>query len=319
MNKTTTKTSSQMDLNKPEVFNSSISTLTDSVTSSEHSKPATLLNHHEFYKIDQLIANKKCNQLTNEININTDTEKLSKQVALFKQKNICNKEPSPSLQSIQSNSDTLNINIGNTNHNINNTISSRYQHFERRKSSSANSTHLMNTNDNVSIQACEEIFDFGLRINKLRFIDDSASSTALTSPCESMSHLYGFNKHVPQQQHKLLNSYAYGSNNSQLSVSTSSSRTVSMAPSTNGSCASTPVSISNKAFINNQKRMLVPVQRQDNIKSSTETICSNETEIKKETKQFQHELLENYRKNTQLVHQQDNEDDEEIKNIILNN
>src|SRR5690606_23522805 len=40
-------------------------------------------------------------------------------------------------------------------------------------------------------QSYDEINEFNLRINRLRFIDDSsASSTALTSPAESMQHIY---------------------------------------------------------------------------------------------------------------------------------
>lgn len=325
----------------------------------EHNKSASLLNHHDFHKIDLLVSSKKSSSASInhssplmitpiETNITMDADMIAKQVALFKQKNICNKESSPSLTSHQSstpvntNNDLISINIGNTNLNLNNTISSRYQHFERRKSS-ASSNQNDSSSGNASANTCEEIFDFNLRVNKLRFIDDSASSTALTSPAESINHIYNFvNKtsHLPQQQHKLLNSYNFAGTSSQLSVSTSSStsssRTVSIAPSTSGSSASTPVS--NSSFTNRQlnstKRMLMPIQRQENVKSSTETLCSNEAEplhkpVKhNESKQFQHELLENYRNNNnksnsphqQLLHQQqDNEDDEEIKNIILNN
>ena len=123
--------------------------------------------------------------------------------------------------------------------------------------------------------------------------------------------MYRFNfnnkHHVPQQQHKLLNSYNNNNNNNaQLSISTSSSRTVSMAPSVNTSCASTPVSVNNMMMTtinNNNKRMLMPIQRQENVKSSNETLCSlndSATFLQANTKQkqFQHELLDQYNKQT---------------------
>ena len=120
----------------------------------------------------------------------------------------------------------LSINIGNTNHNLNNTINSRYQHFDRSRNnklaSTANNSNSSTNTKNSSISTNlnsfgEEIFDFSLRINKLRFIDDSASSTALTSPAESISNFFShFNtsmsrQHKPQQQHnKLISSNRAG-------------------------------------------------------------------------------------------------------------
>ena len=379
-------------------------------------KSASLINHNDFHKIDLLISSKRAAAaaaaastagVATISSIETEDDKIAKQVALFKQKNICSKEPSPSLlsQQLNRNSSTststlesfqvqqtettmtttspppqpplqpqpsksvntnelLSINIENTNHNLNNTINSRYQHFEKSRNklvSTANNSNSSANSNNSSLASKnlnsfgEEIFDFSLRINRLRFIDDSASSTALTSPAESINNFFShFNnnnnninrQHKPQQQHNKLHCNSglatLSHHNSQLSVNTSSSRTISMVPSsTNESCASTPGSGSIGAGLHlpssNSKRMLVPIKRQENVKSSTETICSNDTHslasssatsatTKTENKQFQHELLENYRKPSTSVphhhhhHQQpDNEDDEEIKNIILNN
>lgn len=135
-----------------------------------------------------------------------------------------------------------------------------------------------------------EVSEFSSRIQRLRFIDDSASSTALTSPAESLLHLnhlpgcaaaaassvmsqHHKRSHVPlqpsikhhrqqqQQQHRYLDAAL-------MRTSTSSSRTVSLPSSScSASQASTP------------PRVLPPshnlMQRQPNIESSTETLCSD--------------------------------------------
>ena len=267
------------------------------------------------------------------------------------------KETSPSICSTTSSlanhltsNDLLTINVNCLNKN--NTITNRYQHFEKRK-----------TNNQQNINTNEEVYDFSCRINKLRFIDDSASSTALTSPAESLSHFYfgsisSMNKQQ-QLQHRLLNNYCSPGNNG-TNGSTSSSRTVSMPPSSNcslsnSSAASTPA-MSNRSSRPSITNRLVQIQRQSNVKSSTDTICSNsdiilhhkmdhsknECKVKSsplstsspiETKcknnciiittqqQFQHENLtsENYRTNKSGHQSIDGEDDEEIKSIIMNN
>lgn len=215
----------------------------------------------------------------------------------------------------------------NCNFNLNNTINNRYQHFEKRRNSISSSekhtqpniqiisskNNLMNKEDESAIN------EFNLRVNKLRFIDDSASSTALTSPAESMTHLYfncsnnsSFIKKQQQQQHRLLGSST--------SSSTSSSRTVSLPASSccsqSGSAQSTPVT--NRAIRANRVQS---IQRQANVKSSTDTLCSEEHHYIPFPKQYQHENLPSKYSSIHSIqsNNQDIEDDEEIKNIIQQN
>lgn len=138
--------------------------------------------------------------------------------------------------------------------------------------------------------------EFNLRINQLRFIDESASSTAVTSPMGSTSHLY-WPKRQPQQQHKLLSS-----------SSTSSSRTVSLPSSS--TCSQTSSGQSTPKQILKPKRTS-SIQRQANVQSSTETLCSEVSQL-----QRQHELLgPNYLKDIKRKNSSEH-DDEEILSII---
>ncbi|CAF0956310.1 unnamed protein product [Brachionus calyciflorus] len=149
----------------------------------------------------------------------------------------------------------------------------------------------MKNYDNKKLAKCSE---FNLRINHLRFIDDSATSTALTSPVGSITQLNIVKKsRQPQQQHKLLSSCS----------STSSSRTISLTASSTSSGQSTPTQIPTRT------KRISSIQRQANVQSSTETLCSDDTS----QLQRQHELLtQNYLK--EIKHRNSSElDDEEIK------
>lgn len=137
--------------------------------------------------------------------------------------------------------------------------------------------------------------EFNLRINQLKFIDESASSTAVTTPMGSTSHLY-WPKRQPQQQHKLLSS-----------SSTSSSRTISLP--TSSTCSQTSSGQSTPKQILKPKRTS-SIQRQANVKSSTETLCSDASQL-----QRQHELLgPNYLRD--VKNKNSSEHDDEILSII---
>ncbi len=151
-----------------------------------------------------------------------------------------------------------------------NTITCRYKQFERERNS-FNSTNNNNekTEKNQKASNSNQSFDFGSRINKLRFIDDSASSTALTSPAESLSHFH-FGQRQQQQQHLFLKSNNYKNSGSHVEpTSTDTSRTVSLSASTNpSSCCSTPIGSINKrqGLTNNITKI------NQNIKLSTEKV-----------------------------------------------
>ena len=200
-----------------------------------------------------------------EDKIDPETKMLNQEVKTSRDSKNFSKENSPSIcsfsQSYNLNPDLLTINVNCLNQN--NTITNRYHQFERRKNSSNYSN--------------EEIYDFSSRINNLRFIDDSASSTALTSPAESLSRLYfgsanSLNKQQ-QFQHRFLNNYCSNNQNGiGGSSSTSSSRTVSIPASSNCSVSNSTTSTPNRS---NRSNRLIQIQRQSNVKSSTDTLCSN--------------------------------------------
>jgi hypothetical protein len=264
---------------------------------------------------------------------------------------ISKEEENVSSSTVSINADATNssnINPENSstykNININNTINSRYKQFEKKKrncsiNSQTNSIDamMMNSNANptststanqssssgsntppvngaISINtniAHRETFDFTLRINKLRFIDDSASSTALTSPAESLNHLYfgpcsggtlasngslsKKNKKIlkqQQRQHNLLNSSNYPPavctishpNETTDCATTSSSRTVSLPPSTNcsisNSACSTPAFNNPKLKSSRLTNRMVMIKRQANVKSSSETLNSDDQQAR---------------------------------------
>ena len=103
--------------------------------------------------------------------------------------------------------------------------------------------------------------DFSLRINKLRFIDESASSTALQSPAESMLHInahFGSNR-GQVFQHTHLNSYnvdRFANKNNASALNGSDG---------NGSSG---------RLVNNR---LVKIHRQANVRSSSDTWCSDDS------------------------------------------
>lgn len=166
-----------------------------------------------------------------------------------------------------------------------NTINNRYKHFEKAKRNSINESTTTTTTTSSSAMTTtpkqttpQPVNEFCQRINRLRFIDDSASSTALTSPAESLNHLHICNGSMngsvssltkKQLQHKYLNSSNYMHH---VNTSTSSSRTVSLpassACSQSGSASSTPAIKAKRHFANG-------IKRQSNVKSSTDTICSD--------------------------------------------
>ena len=83
-----------------------------------------------------------------------------------------------------------------------------------------------------------------VRIDKLKFIDDSAPSTTLASPSESINRFH-FGRHPQQHQHRFLNSNNYKKTVAESnfeSNSTNTSRTVSLSVSAiSSSCCSTPM------------------------------------------------------------------------------
>ena len=223
-------------------------------------------------ELDKEYNSKKNKQLNRELHINTNTDL------------VANTDMKHTKQeSLSSNTSTLSANSGTdkdikiTASNFNNTVMCRYKNFEKKRNSITSTTLSSDQSDANKTtanankeQPTGQVFDFGSRINKLRFIDDSASSTALTSPAESINH-YHLGQHQQQQQHRFLNSNNFKKNGSN---STSSSRTVSLSVSTNNSsCCSTPLgSVTKRPSLTNRA---VVIKRQENVKSSTENLSND--------------------------------------------
>lgn len=262
-----------------------------------------------------------------------------------------------------------------TNKNRTLTIGQRYHEFDKVKqhrSSISSSSHTTTSTENSSGTAAAlsrhhpppaptpvliEVSEFSNRINRLRFIDDSASSTALTSPAESLLHLNYLHHHNNQNPHKMKQNnkhhhnqqqHKYLLSNTATTTSTSSSRTISLPASSQSCSASSTPQIggysSNRC--NNTRVMAMmngptitgsSIQRQPNVKSSTDTLCSESGASDKSspTKQKQSQLSSSVKapvhQHEQLgmvmVRQQaqgahiclndfENADDEEIKSII---
>jgi hypothetical protein len=197
---------------------------------------------------------KKTKILNQELHINTNTNLAIENEGKKDKLNLL--YSSSNTSTISANSLSVKDNeINITANNYNNTIICRYKQFERERNSFNNSNNSNNTNNNndkteknqKTSNNNNQSFDFGSRINKLRFIDDSASSTALTSPAESLSH-FQFGQRQQQQQHLFLKSNNYKNSGSHVEPnSTDTSRTVSLSASTNpSSCCSTPMGSINK-------------------------------------------------------------------------
>ena len=218
----------------------------------------------------------KTKTLNTELHINTNVES-----AICTNEQI-QEQPQHKQQSSSSNTSTLSANslsdkdLTNNNYNFNNTITCRYRQFDKKRNSNTSTTTSIDQNEKkmkniYSPNPNVSNYDFGTRINSLRFIDDSASSTALTSPAESLNHCF-----FGQQQHRLLNSSNY-KNSCPGSNSTSSSRTMSLSASTNvSSCCSTPIGTTNKRVSLTNRE--VNIKRQENVKSSTDTLSNNPTD-----------------------------------------
>jgi len=140
-----------------------------------------------------------------------------------------------------------------------------------------------------------EVFNLGIRLNTFRFIDDSASSTALTSPCESSSHLYTnalkpytTNKlfHRQQQQHRFLTASNFKQTTPTptsipppQSPSNNNSRNISQQSSPcSTSVCSTPEHIRKTKTTKSRPNLATQLLQQ---------------KLKKELKNFQHEQLTN--------------------------
>ncbi len=180
--------------------------------------------------------NKKSNPLNQIIHINTNTEFLiDNEKKIEKSQHDYSSSNSSTLSDNSlSNKDMLQINSANT-------IASRYKNFERQINSSTSSN--INSDQN-KLMIKNNSVDFGSRIDKLKFIDDSAPSTTLASPAESMNRFH-FGRHPQQHQHRFLNSNNYKkpvADSNLESNSTNTSRTVSLSVSAiSSSCCSTPM------------------------------------------------------------------------------
>jgi hypothetical protein len=299
--------SSNININKVK---NSKSSNASSASSSPANNNTSLVNNNEQNSVNESNGNNNNNDTNNKEDTTTSS---SASLNNNNNNNIKN-----DISDNNNTSDSNNYNNLTFNNNINNTINSRYKQFEKKKRncsiSSNNNNNMENINNtstqsntppinsaisvNTNLQA--EPYDFTLRINKLRFIDDSASSTALTSPAESMNHLYliGLNgsmsslnrtKNNSKYKQSLLNSSNYPpqiatTTNELESHTTSSSRTISLPPSTN--CSISNSASSTPAFNNprlKQSRLstnrMAMIKRQANVKSSTDTLNSDLDQI----------------------------------------
>ena len=306
--------SSCVNINKTKNSKSSI-TSTASSSPSNTKNNANIINNCEQNCVNELNSNNNNNDNNDTVNLNKEDTTTSSSASLNNNNNIKNNSSDNN-----NTSDSNNYNNLTFNNNINNTINSRYKQFEKKKRNCSITSNTMENNNNnnstqsnttpinsaisVNTNLPAEPYDFTLRINKLRFIDDSASSTALTSPAESMNHLYliGLNgsmsslnrtKNNSKYKKSLLNSSNYPPQiatttaitaNELESHTTSSSRTISLPPSTN--CSISNSASSTPAFNNprlNQSRCssnrMAMIKRQANVKSSTDTLNSDLDQI----------------------------------------
>ncbi len=165
----------------------------------------------------------------------------------------------------------------------------RYKAFEPRENTLSSKCESRTSLDSSSTSG-GEVFNLGVRLNTFRFIDDSASSTALTSPCESSTHLYAnaikpyaTNKlfHRQQQQHRLLNASNFKQTTpTSKTASTSSSRTVSEQSCSSSCSTSTSSTPDHKIHQRSKPRPNLATQLL-------------QQKLKKEIKHFQHEQLTN--------------------------
>jgi hypothetical protein len=240
----------------------------------------------------------KTNSLGKSNNINEILSKLDKE---YSNKVMTINESNDAAKNLLLNTDDK-ISISS-----NNTSNSRYKQFERRPKRPSNASITVNTNipnESIPKNYDQLVNDFSLRINRLRFIDDSASSTALTSPAESLNHFYcpfvaNTNRlnhannndvdcvNITSINNKHRSSTASSSSSATTtattsttsnSSSTSSSRTVSLPPSSN--CSVSNSASSTPANEHRNIKLLANQKNVDSNSSSSDTLCSDESSSK---------------------------------------